>query len=272
MNAQTWQKKIHDVRLLALALLAVPIILVERFSYFLIMKYARLLRSSMNGFSAVGVMGTARTSASMRERKQKALSSGELAKSTRYEKAEIFLEHVQKVAENFGTRLGREGSFSLTTGGCDGAPGAALRGFVNSRQQSHLQLATGIRIRSLTFREDPAPGLDIIIHAADFFIRLAFLVFLSPGGVVVFPGGVGSRLELYIWMQLIQVTPWKVPVIVLNINEHYTHLQKDFEQMCATGLADAEQLPMLHFVETEEEACRILLEFRQEQHKKQAAA
>jgi uncharacterized protein (TIGR00730 family) len=200
--------------------------------------YGKVLRTLGLGTTAVAVMGSARD-----------------------EKKVADFRKWEPVAEHLGQLLAKRG-YSLTTGGCGGIPGAVIRGFTRFPGRKKRQLCVGVRIGSLNFEQAAAEGIDILLTAKNFFARLAMLVFLAPGGVIMMPGGIGSRLEGWMWLQIVQVTKWRVPVVFVNLDGHYHDIERGLQELLASGLYDKDQLNgLVQFVSTPEEAMEIIDRF-----------
>lgn len=229
---------VYGVRHRLLTPLSAALVGVESLLYGSIAAYGKVLRTFAMGTPAVAVMGSARD-----------------------EKKVADFAKWEPLAEHLG-RLIAERGYSLTTGGCGGVPGAVIRGFTRFPGRKKRQLCVGIRIGSLNFEQPAADGIDILITAKNFFARLAMLVFLAPGGVIMMPGGIGSRLEGWMWLQIVQVTPWRVPVVFVNIDDHYHDIQQTLQELLASGLYDKDQLNgLVQFVSTPEEAMEIIDRF-----------
>lgn len=236
----------------------------ERMIYSLIRWHAGLHRRVTNGSLCVAVMGSAR-SAEQFWKKAGQEDGGDLAEY--YRRLAQDRKAAEKLSYDLGCLLALKG-YSFVSGGCDGSPGAAAQGFRENRK-SDAQVITGVRIGSLSF-EQPANGhLDVVVYAWDFFVRLAMLVFWATGGVVITDGGVGSQLEAWVWLQMVQVTRWKVPIIFLSHQDSYRYIKDELEKLHERGLFDASQLRgWVHFVATPEEAIQILQDFRDQQRKR----
>ena len=75
--------------------------------------------------------------------------------------------------------------------------------------------------------------------------------------LVCFPGGFGTLDELFEMMTLIQTGKSRRRPILLFGREFWTKLI-NFDQLIETGLVNAVDLGMFHFVETAEEAWALL--------------
>lgn len=74
---------------------------------------------------------------------------------------------------------------------------------------------------------------------------------LSTGGFIVLPGGYGTleeALEMITWNQL---GIHRLPIIILNIGNFFTHLYKQFENSVEAGFIAPNNLSLLRVVDLE---------------------
>lgn len=74
---------------------------------------------------------------------------------------------------------------------------------------------------------------------------------LSTGGFIVLPGGYGTleeALEMITWNQL---GIHRLPIIILNIGNFFTHLYKQFENSVEAGFIAPSNLSLLRLVDLE---------------------
>lgn len=74
---------------------------------------------------------------------------------------------------------------------------------------------------------------------------------MSTGGFVVLPGGYGTleeALEMITWNQL---GIHRVPIVILNIDNFFTHLYKQFENSVEAGFIASSNLALLKLVDLE---------------------
>lgn len=220
------------------------------------------------GTKNVGLMGSSVSGAELRHKAAHARERGETEVATALDEQAEKAERRETAMIRLGILIAQTGC-GLTTGGCDGLPGAAVKGFNRGRGRRSYQLAVGVRISSLNIEQPASDGLDLIIWAKNFFARLAILVYMSPAGVVICPGGPGTRLEEAIWLQLVQKTDWRVPVIFFDpLDEgHFDHVHADMEAMIARGFCTREQFDgFVHWVTDPREVINILMEYANRHH------
>jgi len=139
--------------------------------------------------------------------------------------------------------------FLVCTGGGPGIMEAANRGAADAGGQS-----IGLNI-GLPHEQRPngwiTPGLGFQFHY--FFMRK--LWFAHPArAIVVFPGGFGTLDELFEILTLCQTGKLDRPIRVLLYGGSYWREIVDFAALARHGMIGEEDLGLLHFVETPEEA------------------
>ena len=143
--------------------------------------------------------------------------------------------------------------FIVCTGGGPGIMEAANRGAADAGGRS-----IGLNI-GLPHEQRPNPwitsGLGFQFHY--FFMRK--LWFAHPArAMVVFPGGFGTLDELFEILTLCQTGKLTQPIRVLLYGSTYWREVVDFAALARHGMIASEDLDLLHFVETPEEALRDL--------------
>jgi uncharacterized protein (TIGR00730 family) len=143
--------------------------------------------------------------------------------------------------------------FVVCSGGGPGIMEAANKG---------AQLAGGKTIGlniSLPFEQYPnpyiTPGLGFEFHY--FFMRKFWFMYLSKA-LVAFPGGFGTFDELMEVLTLLQTQKTKKQMAVVVYGTSYWNKVVDFEEMVNHGLISRDDLNIMKFVDTPEEAFEYL--------------
>ncbi len=123
--------------------------------------------------------------------------------SSRIRRGDPIYEDVKKLS----TELARMG-VDIVTGGGPGLMEAANAGAVEGQIESHAR-SFGLAI-NLPRVEEANPFVDKVFRHRTFFSRLHHFIRLSSA-FIVFPGGIGTSLELFMVWQLLQVK---------HMNEH----------------------------------------------------
>jgi len=139
--------------------------------------------------------------------------------------------------------------FLVCTGGGPGIMEAANRGAADAGGRS-----IGLNI-GLPYEQRPngwiTPGLGFEFHY--FFMRK--LWFAHPAcAIVVFPGGFGTLDELFEILTLCQTGKLARPIRILMYGTAYWREIVDFAALARHGMIGEEDLALLHFVETPDEA------------------
>ena len=85
---------------------------------------------------------------------------------------------------------------------------------------------------------------------------------LRARAIVAYPGGFGSFDELFEVLTLIQ-TKKVVPIPVILVGKSYWDEMINFQQMVEFGVIDQEDMHSIHFVETAQEAWRVIADWYQ---------
>ncbi|QWD99061.1 LOG family protein [Polynucleobacter sp. MG-5-Ahmo-C2] len=140
----------------------------------------------------------------------------------------------------------------ICTGGGPGIMEAANRGAFEAGD-----LTIGFNI-SLPREQHPnpyiSPGLSFRFH---YFALRKMHFMLRARAIVAFPGGFGSFDELFEVLTLMQTKKvTRFPVILVG-KEFWTGMVK-FQEMIEFGVIDEEDMKVIHFVETAEEAWGVI--------------
>jgi hypothetical protein len=168
-------------------------------------------------------------------------------KSKYYEEARRLAALISRAVNNEGHR-----AFVVVTGGGPGIMEAGNRGARDVGAES-----IGLNI-VLPFEEKPneyiTPELCFQFHY--FAIRkMHFLI--RAQGLVIFPGGFGTLDELFETLTLIQTMKIK-PIPVLIFGREYWRRVLDFEALVEEGTISPEDMDLFQYVESAEEAWKIL--------------
>ncbi|MFN7944522.1 MAG: TIGR00730 family Rossman fold protein [Blastocatellia bacterium] len=150
------------------------------------------------------------------------------------------------LARQAGAALSRLG-FTVMTGGGPGIMEAANRGAKDAGGYS-----IGCNI-ILPFEQKPNPFLDTIVNFHYFFVRKVMLVKYSYAFVVL-PGGFGTMDEMFEALTLIQTRKIRNFPIVLMGRDYWQPLMNFMNSMAAARTINPEDLELLLFTDSVEEA------------------
>ncbi len=139
-------------------------------------------------------------------------------------------------------------SHVIVTGGGPGIMEAANRGAFETGCRS-----IGLNI-SLPFEQHPNPYItpDLCFNFNYFSLRKFHFVMRSIGAIL-FPGGFGTLDELFELLTLRQVgTKGSMPIVLFG--KDFWKRLVDFEYLAETGLISGDDLKLIHFSDTPEEA------------------
>ncbi|MCE2754833.1 MAG: TIGR00730 family Rossman fold protein [Ignavibacteriae bacterium] len=164
-----------------------------------------------------------------------------------------------KLAEEVGKELTNIG-FAVMTGGGPGIMEGANRGGFN---------AGGISVGAeivLPHEQKPNPFLHATAKFNYFFVR-KFLLFKYSYGFIVLPGGFGTMDELFEALTLIQTKKIKdFPIVVMG-TAYYKPLMQLVEHMANEKTIDPEDLDLLLFTDSMEDAMQHIRRYSIERFK-----
>src|SRR3954463_6132909 len=171
--------------------------------------------------------------------------------SSRIERGDPIYEEVKKLSAELA-RMGVD----IVTGGGPGLMEAANSGAVEGQVESHSR-SFGLAIHLPALEEAANPFVDKVFRHRTFFSRLHHFVRLSSA-FIVFPGGIGTALELFMVWQLLQVKHVTEHPLIL-VGTMWTGLI-DWIQgtMVEQGLVGANDLSAVSIVSSSDEAIPII--------------
>jgi len=145
--------------------------------------------------------------------------------------------------------------FVVTTGGGPGIMEAANRGAHEAGGPT-----IGLNI-SLPFEQHPNPYITprLCFDFHYFFMRKLWFAYLAKA-LIVFPGGFGTFDEMFELMTLAQTRKLAKKMSILVYGEEYWRKCVNVEALAETGAISPEDVHMMRFVNTPEEAFAILKE------------
>ena len=170
--------------------------------------------------------------------------------SSRIRRGDPIYEEVKKLS----VELARMGIDIVTGGGpglMEAANSGAIEGQIESRSRSF-----GLSIH-LPSEEQANPFVDKVFRHRTFFSRLHHFVRLSSA-FIVFPGGIGTALELFMVWQLLQVKHMKEHPLILVGNMWPPLLEWIRENMVTRGLVGPADLDVAQVVPTSAEAIPLI--------------
>ena len=177
-----------------------------------------------------------------------------LLHSKYYESARQFGE---LVAHYNATQKLNSNKLHICTGGGPGIMEAANRGAFEAGDKT-----IGFNI-SLPREQHPnpyiSPGLSFRFH---YFALRKMHFMLRARAIVAYPGGFGSFDELFEVLTLIQ-TKKVVPIPVILVGKDYWGEMVNFDQMVEFGVIDKEDMHIIRFVETANEAWQVIQDWYQ---------
>jgi len=159
-------------------------------------------------------------------------------------------------AELLARRLVENG-FGVITGGGPGIMEAANRGACDVGAKS-----IGLNIR-LPMEQQPNPFVTPeLCFQFHYFAMRKFHFMLRARGLVVFPGGFGTLDELFETLALRQTRRMQnIPIIVFG--REYWNRVIDFQFLADEGVIDDDDLDLIRFAETPQEAWDMIVRFHQ---------
>ncbi len=170
--------------------------------------------------------------------------------SSRIRRGDPIYEEVKKAS----FELARMG-IDIVTGGGPGLMEAANSGAIEGQIESHAR-SFGLAIH-LPTEEAANPFVDKVFRHRTFFSRLHHFVRLSSA-FIVFPGGIGTALELFMVWQLLQVKHMKEHPLILVGTMWNGLIAWIRETMVERGLCSATDLDVVSVVSSSDEAIPII--------------
>jgi uncharacterized protein (TIGR00730 family) len=188
-------------------------------------------------------------------RRQRALAHAErlAALSPYYEKARKFASLVSSQGQKDGPR-----KYVVVTGGGPGIMEAANRGAYEVRAKS-----VGLNIR-LPLEQMPNPYITPeLCFQFHYFAMRKFHFLLRAKAMVAFPGGFGTLDELFETLALRQTGRMQdIPIIIFG--REYWEKVINFQYLADQGVVGDQDLDLIRYAETPEEAWEIILGFHKE--------
>lgn len=156
--------------------------------------------------------------------------------------------------------------FVVCTGGGPGIMEAANRGAQEAGGRT-IGLNIGLPHEQ---RPNPfiTPGLSFEFRY--FFMRKLWFAYVARA-IIVFPGGFGTLDELFEFLTLSQTGKIDPPVATLLYGTRYWNEIVDFDALVRHGTVSADDLKLLHFVDTPAEAMAVLRKRLRPQDEEEAA-
>ena len=188
--------------------------------------------------------------------------------SSRIRRGDPIYEEVKKLTYELA-KMG----IDIVTGGGPGLMEAANAGAMEGQVDSHAR-SFGLAIH-LPTEESANPFVNKVFRHRTFFSRLHHFVRLSSA-FIVFPGGIGTALELFMVWQLLQVKHMREHPLILVGTMWNGLLEWTRGTMVERGLASPPDLEIVRIVASSEEAIPIVAEsyehFKQEKENAHAGA
>src|SRR5437870_281702 len=188
--------------------------------------------------------------------------------SSRIRHGDPIYEEVQKLSYELA-KMG----IDIVTGGGPGLMEAANSGAMEGQVDSHAR-SFGLAIH-LPTEESANPFVNKVFRHRTFFSRLHHFVRLSSA-FIVFPGGIGTALELFMVWQLLQVKHMREHPLILVGTMWNGLLEWTRGTMVERGLASPPDLEIVRIVATSDEAIPLVAEsyehFKQEKENAHAGA
>ncbi|MBE7496952.1 MAG: TIGR00730 family Rossman fold protein [Verrucomicrobiaceae bacterium] len=157
-----------------------------------------------------------------------------------------------RLARDMGAELARMG-FTVMTGGGPGIMEAANRGAKDVGGRS-----VGCNIH-LPFEQSHNPYLDRWVTMEHFFVRKTLLIKYSYGFVIM-PGGFGTMDEMFEALTLIQTGKIKnFPIVVMG-SEFWEEMRRFIDAMVRRGTISPEDIDLIKWTDSVEEAVAHLQE------------
>src|ERR1043166_4456729 len=170
--------------------------------------------------------------------------------SSRIRRGDPIYEEVKKLSYELA-KMG----IDIVTGGGPGLMEAANAGAMEGQVDSHAR-SFGLAIH-LPTEEQANPFVNKVFRHRTFFSRLHHFVRLSSA-FIVFPGGIGTALELFMVWQLLQVKHMREHPLILVGTMWNGLLDWVNATMIERGLASPPDLGIVRVVATSEEAIPLV--------------
>jgi len=170
--------------------------------------------------------------------------------SSRIRRGDPIYEEVKKLSYELA-KMG----IDIVTGGGPGLMEAANAGAMEGQVDSHAR-SFGLAIH-LPTEESANPFVNKVFRHRTFFSRLHHFVRLSSA-FIVFPGGIGTALELFMVWQLLQVKHMREHPLILVGTMWNGLLEWTRATMVERGLASPPDLDIVRIVATSEEAIPLV--------------
>ncbi|MFC1597927.1 LOG family protein [Patescibacteria group bacterium] len=162
-----------------------------------------------------------------------------------------------------GELLGQHGA-SMISGHCPGIPELAEEAFKRSRISARRQPLIGVRIilrqpDGSIFEETDPNKVDIYIETPLFGARIEVMEAMADGAIFP-PGGIGTRLELFLFIQKLQLGHYigrQIPLVLLG-SDHWRPVLTDFRQMVKDGTLNKKEF-YVKVTDDPEEAVELVL-------------
>lgn len=158
----------------------------------------------------------------------------------------------ERAARELGAWIGQSGN-TLVFGGSK----TGLMGAVAQSALENGAYAIGIEAQEFYDRGLHYEGLSELIVLPDIFQRRRRMVELGDAFIAL-PGGTGTLEEIAEIMSSVSLKHMDEPCILLNINGYYEGLRTLLSTMVEKGLCTHERLKDIFFVESVDEAVKIL--------------
>lgn len=165
-------------------------------------------------------------------------------------------DEIYQMVFDLAKEIGKKG-FDIVTGGGPGLMEAANAGHAAGDKEEKAD-NIGLTIQ-LPWEAHGNKHLELKKHFNKFSGRLDHFMALSRA-VIVAPGGIGTCLEFFYALQLVQVKHVK-PVPIILLGEMWKSLYDWIvEQPVNNGLVSIEDLDTVHYAATQEEAMKFVMD------------
>ena len=178
------------------------------------------------------------------------IAKNQVARAKYYQESQRFSQIVSERCQK-----NRRRHFVIVTGGGPGIMEAANRGAQDAKAKS-----IGLNI-VLPHEQSPNPYIspELCFQFHYFAIRkMHFLI--RARALVCFPGGYGTLDELFEALTLLQTKKIK-PIPLLLFGKQYWSKLINFKFLVSEGMVDAKDLKLFHYVESAEQAWKIIATF-----------